>query len=344
MEGEERRCGPMRLRDRTNPRTPFYFEEGALVLHEYVHMAGNPPKNQGAGCAWRNRRGRGARTASEGFMRAPCQSRSKEYRHDVLWRKKVGEKDVLLGVHIIGRSPSTRGLPSRSMRRGLQVKNKTGLHGFLPKGTWLPGAIYGLEYTQKEVSHFKQKYKEDKNIMWALEHSLVELPPMTPVRDSSSQAPHRGASFSPYCPQPPRQGQGTRICMREWMVGVEVFPYSRDPPIVPDGPGRGSPTRGPRFSTDRCPDQVEVSTPRSAALHTIRCSKPGDRIYWLDPIEGSNGQERPAGCIDQVACAPPSDGAQEPPGDLGPWPSWADKAWRDHPPVQGLSRTSHGTL
>eukprot|EP00963_Diacronema_lutheri_P012925 scaffold2110_cov333-Pavlova_lutheri.AAC.1 len=117
-------------------------------------------------------------------MRAPCQSRSKENRHDVLWRKKVGEKDVLLGVHIIGRSPSTRGLPSRSMRRGLQVKNKTGLHGFLLKGTWLPGAIYGLEYTQKEVSHFKQKYNEDKNIMWALEHSLVELPPMTPREHS----------------------------------------------------------------------------------------------------------------------------------------------------------------
>jgi len=144
---EERRCGSMRLRDRTNPRTSFDFDEGALVLDGYVHMPGNPPKNEGAGCAWRNRRGRGACTPSGGFMRAPCQSRSKENWHDVLWRKKVGEKDVLLGVHIIGRSPSTRGLPSRSMRRGLHVKNKTGLHGFLPKGTWLPGAIYGLEYT-----------------------------------------------------------------------------------------------------------------------------------------------------------------------------------------------------
>eukprot|EP00963_Diacronema_lutheri_P000939 scaffold61_cov434-Pavlova_lutheri.AAC.1 len=30
MEGEERRCGSMRLRDRTNPRTPFDFDEGAL--------------------------------------------------------------------------------------------------------------------------------------------------------------------------------------------------------------------------------------------------------------------------------------------------------------------------
>jgi len=26
------------------------------------------------------------------------------------------------------------------------------------------------------------------------------------VRDSLPQAPHRGASFSPYCPQPPKQG------------------------------------------------------------------------------------------------------------------------------------------
>eukprot|EP00963_Diacronema_lutheri_P002695 scaffold192_cov331-Pavlova_lutheri.AAC.1 len=34
--------------------------------------------------------------------------------------------------------------------------------------------------------------------------------------------------------------------------------------------------------------------PKSAALHTIRCSKPGNRIYWLDLIEGSNGQKRPS--------------------------------------------------
>jgi len=151
MGGEERRCGSMRLRYWIVPHPPFDFEEGVLVSHENVPMAGNPPKNQGAGCAWRNRRGRGARTASEGFMRAPCQSRSKENRHDVLWRKKVGEKDVWLGVHIIGRSPSTRGLPSWSIRRGLRVKNKTGLVVVLVTRTVICRAVSLDENTFREA-------------------------------------------------------------------------------------------------------------------------------------------------------------------------------------------------
>jgi len=66
----------------------------------------------------------------------------------------------------------------------------------------------------------------------------------TTVRDSSSQAPHRGASFSPYCSEPPRRGHGTRICMLEWMVGVGAFPYRRDPPTCTRRTGARFPLTG----------------------------------------------------------------------------------------------------
>jgi len=50
-------------------------------------------------------------------------------------------------------------------------------HEYIPAHTFIPGAIYGLEYMKQEVALFKEKYASDKNIMWALEHSTVEIPP-----------------------------------------------------------------------------------------------------------------------------------------------------------------------
>lgn len=143
-------------------------------------MDGDPPKGEGAGCAWRNPRGRPSRNSATEVRRRPNQSRKEQNCFDVVWRKKIGGEEVCLGLHVIERSKSTSGLPSRALRRGLQVKVGSGLHTYIPKGTWLPGGIYGMEYTQREVSKLREVHALDQNIMWALDHSLVELPPMSP--------------------------------------------------------------------------------------------------------------------------------------------------------------------
>ena len=39
----------------------------------------------------------------------------------------------------------------------------------------LPGAILGYEYTEEEIDTMKKEYENDRNVMWAIEHSLVEV-------------------------------------------------------------------------------------------------------------------------------------------------------------------------
>lgn len=85
-------------------------------------------------------------------------------------------------------------------------------------------------------------------------------------------------------------------------------------PSVPQ-PGEGiDPQAGP---STRSGAQIEGIESRVSIL-------PGDRT----------ARNEPAVPTDQAAGAPPSDGAPQPPEDLGPRPSWADKAWRDHPPCE----------
>lgn len=174
--GSARSCGSMTLRPRPPPNYEMYRDENDFVLDTFIGLPGKPRLEEGAGCAWRNKKGRHARS-QDSFQRMGLRKYKKSARFDVEWEVRHNGHRVRVGVHPVERSSSTASLQGRKLRRGVKVMFGSRFHEYIPAHTFIPGAIYGLEYTKQEVELLKEKYADDKNIMWALEHSTVEIPP-----------------------------------------------------------------------------------------------------------------------------------------------------------------------
>eukprot|EP00963_Diacronema_lutheri_P008203 scaffold723_cov333-Pavlova_lutheri.AAC.1 len=98
---------------------------------------------------------------------------------------------------------------------------------------------------------------------------------------------------------------------------------SNERPLRLEG-GPGLDPRGSRHGFGRG-DSGVINSGEEGILYEILDSPPiGDRT-------ARNDSDVPT---DEAAIAPPSDGASQPPEDLGPRPSWADKAWQDHHPYK----------
>ena len=163
---------------RANPR-PNYgaMEDGCEnVLDRFVWIESSPGTSAGEGCAWRNPRGRYAKQ-DQRFLERSKSKRKKSSLEDVYWKVRHGGTMIELGMHVIGRAKSTNGVSSRSLRRGVQVAKGKRFHAYIPKGTWLPGGLFGLEYTKEEEAKLSETCSEDKNVMWVLKHSTVQIPP-----------------------------------------------------------------------------------------------------------------------------------------------------------------------
>lgn len=65
----------------------------------------------------------------------------------------------------------------RMSRKGVKVQSGEGILPFIPRGAILPRAIVGYEYTDEEIDTMKKEYENDKNVIWAIEHSHVEVSP-----------------------------------------------------------------------------------------------------------------------------------------------------------------------
>lgn len=167
----ERRAGSMTLRSR--PRQTYADEGDDQVLRvpQFAYYPHAPEKGVGAGCAWRNWKWM---PHSERWYPPVQLSRKKANRFDVVWDGSVGGRPARFGLHCLAQAPSMKG-QARLLRKGVVVKR--GLAEFIPSGTWIPGGIIGLEYTEAEVERMKTVHSGDMNIQWALQHSSVSPPP-----------------------------------------------------------------------------------------------------------------------------------------------------------------------
>jgi len=173
-DGNERRAGNMVLRRQPRPNYETVRDGSGRLFERFQYTNRTPREEEGAGCAWIKRRGRPQKGAFKPPHRWPV--RKSGTRFDVCFTTKLRGEWVRHGLHPIGRAKSTEGLSSRAQRRGLQVQAGRQFHEYIPAGTYLPGGIYGMEYTPAEVQHLREVHANDPNVMWAITHSCLELP------------------------------------------------------------------------------------------------------------------------------------------------------------------------
>ena len=119
----ERRSGDMVLRRRSTIPSERYCVDDGIVLDEFLFTNLTPVEKEGAGCAWRGRKGR----KGNGIYVPPQKWPKKKIsaRFDVTFSSRLNGKIVRHGLHPFGRSKSTRGLSSRALRRGVQVQARS---------------------------------------------------------------------------------------------------------------------------------------------------------------------------------------------------------------------------
>ena len=142
----------------------------------FAGVSWNAKQEEGAGIAFIHPRGRPRKGTSSRLRKYPV-SKKPSTRTDFVWEAQYEGKKVKCKVHIVECGLPLRLNVPRMSRRGVMVQSGEGILPFIPRGTMLPGAILGYEYTDEEIDTMKKEYEKDRNVMWAIEHSLVEVSP-----------------------------------------------------------------------------------------------------------------------------------------------------------------------
>ena len=140
----------------------------------FEEVSWNAKQEEGVRIAFIHPRRRPRKGTSSRLRKYPVSKKPSTRTHFV-WEAQYEGKKVKCKVHIVECGLPLRLNVPRMSRRGVMVQSGEGILPFIPLGTMLPGAILGYEYTDEEIDTMKKENENDRNVMWAIEHSLVEV-------------------------------------------------------------------------------------------------------------------------------------------------------------------------